>query len=121
MSESKGMTVRQLIEALSALPQDAQILTHANNHTTGLGTNNTQHVAEAEYEGAQVVVIGNWDGWNVGHWHGRIKPVSPVFFVRTWGEEAGELKRGRLVREPARTEQRTYEERIEERTRVEVE
>ncbi len=102
------MKVHQLIEALQRMPQDAEVLTHADNHTTGLGTNNDIRVAVASYSGylgpAEVVVVGNWSGWNIGHWAGAVVPRAPVYEVLTWGDDKGELRERAIVHKPAHKE-----------------
>lgn len=114
MTTGRGMTVAQLIEALREMPQDAEILTHANNHTTGLGANNDQRVAVATYCKETVVVIGNWSGWSIGHWHGSVVPLEPVFQVQTWGEKKGELCRATIRHVPAHRAPRTTYEDVRE-------
>lgn len=111
----RGMTVAQLIEAFREMPQDAEILTHANNHTTGLGTNNDQAVALATLGKETVVLIGNWSSWNLRNWQSYGPKVQqPIFRVRTWGDEQGKLVRCEVAHCPEHVVTRQRSERVEE-------
>lgn len=94
------MKVAQLIQALNLMPQDAEVLTHANSHTTGLGSNSTIAVTHATYgsrQQASVVVIGNWSRYSVMSvsWRcSELIPSGPVLYVPGLGAGAGQLLRG---------------------------
>lgn len=106
-----NMTVAQLIEALQRMPPDAPILTHANNHSTGLGSNNDQRVALTLCSGRPAVIIGNWDEYNVNGW-GPEKVPREVWAVQTWGPRAGLLVRGSMKLREETTRAHTRRETI---------
>ena len=103
---STNMTVAQLIDALKHMPPDAPVITHANNHSTGLGTNNDQRVASRVVYGREVVIIGNWSSYNVNGWEKESIP-SEVWSVKTWGKRAGLLVRGSIKLAPEKETIRT--------------
>ncbi len=94
------MKVSQLIEILQQMPQDAVVLTHANNHDTSpYGRIDDMRVAAGtvEFGGTEpapplnIVLIGNWTGHllDSGAAEGRFnypKLREPVFAVRS-GEQ----------------------------------
>ena len=60
------MTVSKLIDELKKMPQNAEIATHANNHTTNGPPNGTIRVSKFRtYWAKNAVVIGNFQkGFN---------------------------------------------------------
>jgi ribosomal protein L35AE/L33A len=60
------MKVSQLIEALQSMPPDADIITHANNHTAGRDdTMRVGLVREVNNRGEPVVCVGNWSAYHL--------------------------------------------------------
>lgn len=91
------MKVSQLIEALQAMPQDADIVTHANNHTASRG--DTMKVA-LQTDGA--VIFGNWHD-NAA----RGEVISgDVYSVSNYGDRKGQLTVCWFVRIPAHRRRR---------------
>lgn len=92
------MKVSQLIEVLGRMDPEAEIVTHANNHTTNPDSAVTVGVAD-HYEGKEVVVIGNW---RADSFRDRnLVPKGIVWRVRAYGDDPGMLNPYRLEHIPA--------------------
>ena len=103
------MKVHQLIEALRAMPQDADIVTHASNHSSRVDDTMVVGLAKDNCK-REVVVVGNWI-W-VGRHHA---PIGRVFMTNGYGDDAGKMLE-RVVRHvPEQRVPRTTYERREER------
>lgn len=108
------MKVAQLIEALQKMPQDADVVTHANSHTTS--------ASESVRVGlvSKAVVVGNWHEFAMMNWKGTsLRPSGESLVVYNWGDDRGKLIRQRHILEPKHTEQRLALVDVEERFRLE--
>lgn len=99
------MKVSQLIEILQKMPPDVDIVTHANNHTTNHDDGMMVGLARlTNYkEPPAVVIVGNWQGWNIGHWHGSVTIDGPTYRVasKRYDRNDGEIHEVRLRHVPA--------------------
>jgi hypothetical protein len=122
------MKVSQLIEALQAMPPEAEVFAHANNHHFS-PSGETMRVGLVRFPHTLVpsvpmVCVGNWNEYHLKHRRNDYEVVGPVFSVnnRSYGKRQGELVRERAVERgpeehvtqvrevrPARTELETDE------------
>jgi hypothetical protein len=101
------MKVAQLIEALQAMPQDLEVVTHANNHHTSHGDGMRVAVLRRSGQFDHVpsfVCIGNWTSYHLPHDNGCGAfqlPTGPIYAVRNYGESIGQLIQERPLRKPS--------------------
>ncbi len=94
------MKVSDLIQALQRMPQDAEILTHANNHHTSQGETMRVGLAQNVFSkaGGLFVFVGNWNDYTLRQLEGTYK-----FAPTSWAvvrDKSGKLVEEEHVFEP---------------------